>query len=154
MFDSAGFSLVEIVVVLAIAAVLLGVSIPSLGGVSRTAALSSGLTRISAAAVRAQSLSSQYGRTAYFVLDAAADRIRIEVDTTLDGGGPPVPLLTLDLWRDLRLDLRASEPVVCLDPRGITAGLPGCPGTGAVIWLERGGRIDSLVVGPTGRVMR
>lgn len=149
---AAGFSLIEILVVLTLATVLLGIAVPPLVSTRDGVALSNGRARVSSAVSVARAASSRYGRTSYLVLDVAADEIRVEADTTADGGEPPVILHRLDLWRDLRLNLRATEPLLCLDPRGLAVASGPCPGTPVVVYLERDARVDSVMVSTTGRV--
>lgn len=147
-----GFTFIEMLLVLMLAAILLAVAIPPLLSTRISVALNNGRARVSSAVSAARAASSRYGRTSYLVLDVAADRIRVEADTTAAGGQPPVTLHRLDLWRELRLDLSATEPVVCFDPRGLVVSSGPCPGTGVVVYLARSSRTDSVVVSATGRV--
>lgn len=147
-----GFTLIEILVVLMLATILLGIAIPTLISTRDGVALNNGRARVSSAVSAARATSSRYGRTSYLVLDAAADVIRVEADTTADGGQPPVTLHRLDLWSELRLNLRATEPLLCFDPRGLAVASGPCPGTGVVVYLDREALTDSVVVSSTGRV--
>lgn len=147
-----GFTLIEMLLVLTLATVLLGIAMPAVVSTRDSVALNNGRAGVSSTVSVARAASSRYGRTSYLVLDAAADEIRVEADTTADGGQPPVTLHRLDVWSELRLNLRASEPLLCLDPRGLVVAAGPCPGTGVVIYLDRGVHTDSVVVSSTGRV--
>lgn len=149
-----GFTLIEMLLVLTLATILLGIAIPALISTKDSVAVNNGRARVSSAVSVARAASSRYGRTSYLVFDVAADEIRVAADTTADGRQPPVTLHRLDLWGELRLNLRASEPLLCLDPRGLAVVSGPCPGTGAVVYLDRNAYTDSVVVSSTGRVTR
>lgn len=149
---AAGFTLIEMLVVLTLATILLGIAIPALISTRDGVALNNGRSRVSSAVSVARAASSRYGRTSYLVLDVAADQIRVEADTTADGGQPPVTLHRLDMWSELRLNVRATQPVLCFDPRGLVVASGPCPGTGVVVYLDRDALTDSVVVSSTGRV--
>ena len=139
--------------VLTLASILLGVAAPRLMEASASVAVVNARARASSAVSLARTAALRYGRVAYLVLDVSADRIRVEVDTTLAGGATPATLHVLDLWDDLAVNLRASDPLVCFDPRGLTVPSALCPAGSVVIRLERGARTDSLVVSPTGKAL-
>lgn len=149
-----GFSLVELVLVLAIALVLLGIAAPRLLGTSDRVALTNAVSLVSAEAAAARTAAMRYGRTSFLALDVVLDRVSVQVDTTLDGVAPPVTLASTDLRRALGVDLRASAPVICFDPRGMARPTMVCPGAAVVVRLARGGRVDSLSVSTTGVVWR
>lgn len=150
---AAGFTLIEMLLVLTLATILLAVATPALVSTRAGVAVHNGRARVSAAVSMARAASSRYGRTAYLVLDVAADQIRVDADTTADGGQPPVTLHRLDLWSELRLNLRATEPLMCFDPRGLVVTSGACPGAGAVVvYLDRDAVTDSVVVSSTGRI--
>lgn len=138
--------------VLSISAVLLGVVTPRLMDSSASLALANGRSKVSSAVSLARATATRHGRVTYLVFDVALDRIRVEVDTSFVGDQTPVSVHRLDLWTDLALDLQATEPLLCFDPRGISVTTAICPGTGAVVYLQRGATLDSVVVSSTGRV--
>lgn len=147
-----GFSLIEMLLVLTLVAILLGIAVPALVTSNSSVALTNARARVSSAVSMARAASDRYGRTAYLVLDAAADEVRVEADTSTDGGQTAVVLHRLDLWSELRINLRATDPLLCLDPRGFTVSVPPCPGTGVVAYLDRDASTDSVVVSANGRV--
>jgi len=144
--------MMELVFVLAIALALLGVAAPRLLITSHRVALTNARYEITAATAQARSASVRHSRTAYLTIDVAMDRLRVLVDTTADGGQPPVEMGTTDLWQELGVNLRASHPVLCFDPRGLSVPSGICPGAAVTIWVERGSMLDSVVVSSTGLV--
>jgi len=103
-------------------------------------------------------LAREYGATVFGqrmllqIRKLMLDRLRILVDTSADGGRPAVEVGTTDLWQELGVNLRASHPVVCFDPRGLSVPSAVCPGAAVTVWIERGGTQDSVVVSSTGMV--
>ena len=68
------------------------------------------------------------------------------------GGASPATLQQVDLWGDLSVDLGASQPLICFDPRGLAVQAGACTGQPVVIRLRRGSVLDSVLVSATGRV--
>lgn len=144
--------MLEMVFVLAIALALLGVAAPRLLLTSHRVALTNARYEVTAATAQARAAAVRHGRISYLTVDVALDRLRILVDTSAEGGGPAVEVGTTDLWQELGVNLRASHPVVCFDPRGLSVPSMVCPGAPVTVWIERGGRQDSVVVSTTGMV--
>jgi len=149
-----GFSMIELIVVLGIAAVLLGIATPRLLGTSSQVGIANARAEVSSAVSLARASASRYGRMSYLVLDVVSDRLEIRVDTSTFGGEPPQLLHSVSLWDEMGVNLRASYPLICFDPRGLSIPSGTCPGTGVVVHLERGPVQDSVVVSSTGRVSR
>lgn len=147
-----GFTLLEIVFVVAISTVLLGIAAPRLLHVSSRVAIGDARARVSSAVASARGAAVRFGRTSYLVLDAAGDRLLVQVDTSALGGALPVSLGEVDLWDDLAVNLGATQPMLCFDPRGLAVAVPPCTGQGVVVRLSRGGFADSVVVSAVGRV--
>jgi len=147
-----GFTVIEILLVLSIAAILLGIVTPHLLESSTFVALTNARSEISSSVSLARATATRHGRVAYLVLDVAMDRIRVDIDTSFVGGQPPVTVHSLDLWGELAVDLQATEPLLCFDSRGLSVTIGACPGTGAVIYVRRGGVVDSVAVSSTGRI--
>jgi type II secretory pathway pseudopilin PulG len=149
-----GVTILELMVVLAITASLLAMVTPHLINSSHALALINARSRISSAVSLTRATATQHGRVAYLVLDGAMDRVSVEVDTSFSGGQTPVQVHTLDLWNTMDVDLRANDPLLCFDSRGISVTTGPCPGTGTVIYVRRGVHVDSVVVSSTGRILQ
>ena len=146
--------MIEMIMVLAIAAILLTVAVPSLLGTSSRVALTDARSQVSSFVSLARAAASRYGRTSYLVLDVVADRMEVRIDTSYAGDQSPVALHGVNLWDELGVNLRASYPLLCFDPRGLSIPSGTCTGTRVVVRLERGPNRDSVVVSSTGRVSR
>jgi len=116
-------------------------------------ALDSARSKVTVAVSAARAAATRFGRVSTLVVDVAGDRLRVEVDTSALGGGVPILLREVDLWSGLGVNLRASDPLICFDPRGISVASGACTGQAVVIRLERGGVRDSVMVSATGRVL-
>ena len=136
----------------AIAAILLGIAAPRVLHVSARVAVGDARSRVTSAVSAARAASVRFGRVGYLVLDAAGDRLVVQVDTSVLGGAPLVSLSEVDLWDDLAVNLAATEPLLCFDPRGLAVAVAPCTGQGVVVRLRRGEFADSVVVSATGRV--
>jgi len=144
--------MLELLLTLTIATILLGIAVPRLMESNDRMALQSARSRATVAVSAARAAATRFGRVSMLVLDVAGDRLRVEVDTSSLGGQPPVLLREVDLWTDLGVNLRASDPVICFDPRGIAVASWPCTGQPVVIRLDINGTRDSVLVSSTGRV--
>ena len=96
--------MMEMLFVLAIGAVLLGIAGPRLLVTNTRVALTNARADVTSAASSAQAAAALYGRISYMVIDVVRDRLEIQVDTSILGGQPPVPLSSVDLWAELGVD--------------------------------------------------
>jgi type IV fimbrial biogenesis protein FimT len=147
-----GFTILELVFVVAIATVLLGIAAPRLLNVSARVAVGDARSKVTSAVATARGAAVRFGRTSYLVLDAAGDRLLVQVDTSALGGALPASLGEVDLWDDLAVNLTATQPMLCFDPRGLAVAASPCTGQGVVVRLSRAGVSDSVVVSAVGRV--
>ena len=136
-----------------IATVLLGIAAPRLAHVSGRVAVGDARSLVTSSVAAARAAAVRFGRVSYLVLDAAGDRLLVQVDTSSLGGAAPASLGEVDLWEELSVNLVATQPLLCFDPRGLTVAVSPCTGTGAVVRLQRGAFTDSVVVSATGRVV-
>lgn len=148
-----GFTLLELVFVVAIAMVLLGIAAPRLIHVSGRVAVGDARSRVTSSVAAARAAAVRFGRVSYLILDAAGDRVLVQVDTSSLGGALPVMLGMADLWEDLSVNLDSTQPLLCFDPRGLAVAISPCTGEGAVVRLQRGEFTDSVVVNAIGRVV-
>lgn len=149
----AGFTFLELVFVVCIATVLLGIAAPRMLRVNGRIALGDARARVTSAVSASRAAAVRYGRTSYLVLDAAGDRVLVRVDTSALGGKLPATLVEVDFWDAFRVNLGATEPLLCFDPRGLTVASGTCTGRGVVVFLEHRDAADSVVVSSTGRVV-
>ncbi len=153
MRHAGGFTMIELLLTLTIALILLGIALPRFGETNSRVALASARSKVTVAVSAARAAATRFGRISTLVVDVAGDRLRVEVDTSALGGELPILLREVDLWSGLGVNLRASDPLICFDPRGISVASGACTGRAVVIRLERSGLQDSVVVSATGRVV-
>ncbi len=139
--------------VVAIAMVLLGIAAPRLTYVSGRVAVGDARSRVTSSVAAARAAAVRFGRVSYLILDAAGDRVLVQVDTSALGGALPVTLGMVDLWEELSVNLGSTQPLLCFDPRGLAVAISPCTGEGAVVRLQRGEFTDSVVVSAIGRVV-
>jgi prepilin-type N-terminal cleavage/methylation domain-containing protein len=149
-----GFSMIELVVVLTIVLILLGITTPRLLETNRRVAVDNARSKVTAQVALTRGAATRFGRTSTMVLDAAGDRLSILIDTSALGGQPLATLYQVDLWDDLKVDLSATQPLLCFDPRGLAIASGSCTGQQTVIYLQSGPVRDSVVVSTVGRVAR
>ena len=147
-----GFTMVELTIVVTIALILLGIATPTLLETNRRVAVDSARSKVTAQVALTRAAATRFGRMSTLVLDAAGDRLSILVDTSVLGDKPAATLQQVTLWDDLRVDLTATQPLICFDPRGLAVQAGACSGGQVVIVLASGPENDSVVVSATGRV--
>jgi hypothetical protein len=138
--------------VVAIAIVLLGIAAPRIVHVSSRVAVGDARAQVTASVSAARAAAVRFGRISYLVFDAAGDRLLVQVDTSALGGGLPAQLGEVDLWDELGVNLVATQPMLCFDPRGLAVAVAPCTGQGVVVRLRRGEFADSVVVSSIGRI--
>ena len=148
-----GFSMIEMIVVVTIALILLGIAAPRLLESNRRIALASARSRVTAHVALTRAAATRYGRTSTLVVDAAGDRLSILVDTSTLGDEPAITLQQpLSLWDELRVDLSATQPLLCFDARGIAVQSGACTGQPLTVFLQSGPERDSVVISAVGRL--
>lgn len=144
--------MIELVLVLAIAFILLGIAAPRLMETSSAVAVTEARSKVTAEIAMARATATRFGRISTLVVDAAGDRLSILVDTSALGAGLMATLQLVDLWSDLGVNLQATQPLICFDPRGLAATVGACTGQAMVIRVQRGLVRDSVIVSAIGRV--
>jgi prepilin-type N-terminal cleavage/methylation domain-containing protein len=150
----AGFTALELVVVLAIAATLAAMALPAVARVRTSAALQNARHAVVSTLALARATAIRYGRPVVVRVDPAADRLWIEADTTVSGGGAAADTVrTLYLSDEWRVDLESDRAAICFDGRGLGTTAAECPLPGATLVLAREGRADTVRVSAVGRVV-
>lgn len=139
--------------VVLISLVLLGIATPRFLNLSGRVAVGEARAHVTSAVSMARAAAVRFGRVSYLVIDAAGDRLLVQVDTSALGGGLLAPLDAVDLWDEMAVNLTSNRPMMCFDPRGLAVAVAPCTGQGLVVRLARGDAVDSVVVSATGRVV-
>lgn len=151
---SAGFSALELILVLVVMAIVAAFAIPAVGAMRTAAAVQNGRHGVESALSLARAAAIQYGRPSVLHIDPAGERLWVEVDTTVAGTGTALDTVRVfAIGEELQVDLESDRLALCFDGRGIgTTGTP-CPAAGAVITLTRAGKMAIVRVSATGRVL-
>ncbi len=148
-----GFTLVEILLVIIILGVASAIAVPPLGRMRVSASVQNARSSVISVVSLGRATAMNYGRPATVHLDSNADRVWVEVDTTLAGDGSAVDTLGLLHLNDgLRVDLRSNRSAVCFDSQGIGTTNDECPVAGAQIILSLSDKADTVTVTTLGRI--
>ena len=145
------YTLVELLMVVAIIGVLAAVSMPRLGRIRDQGQLASALTRFTRGVMAARQAAIQRGKPAYFTHNANV--IKVWVDTIGDGSEtivvtPPQNLVTL---YGVEVTAPAGLTSIQYDPRGVATQ------TSQQVFKFKhtgSGRVDSLCVSMLGNTIR
>ena len=138
-----GFSLPEIVVVLAIAAVLSAVALPRLGGLLDALAADAAARDVTMALAVTRSAAVERGKRARLVI--RADSLNIDLWENADWE----PFLRWTGPADRGVSLLVSNPQVVFSPTGIGWGV-----SNTKVTLSRGSHIETITTSRVGRVKR
>jgi prepilin-type N-terminal cleavage/methylation domain-containing protein len=138
-----GVSLAELAVALAIIAVVIAVTLPSVGGVLDWIAVNTATQDVATALAATRNAAVMQGSRTRLLI--AADTLRVDRwrgdswDAVLRWPGPLAHGVTLEV----------SNPVVVFDPIGLGWGV-----SNTRVVMRRGSRIETLTVSRVGRVKR
>ncbi len=146
--------MIELVLVTAVIAILAVISIPATSRIRAAAAVQNARHGVESTLALARASAIQYGRPSVFRIDAAGERVWVEVDTTVAGSGAALDTVGLyHLYDELRVDLESDRTALCFDGRGIATTGTVCALAGAQIVLSREGSVHAITVSATGRVV-
>lgn len=150
-----GYTLMEIVVVLGLAALLLGLAIPPIGRMRTRTALRDGRAAVTRALVEARAGATRFQRTSVVTIDPAAGVLRAAIDTSSGGSATDTLLLgRFEVLGEYGVSLESDRAALCFGVDGVGTVAPACPLTGAEIVLRRGQSADTLLVNIAGRIVR
>ncbi len=131
--NRAGFTIMEIIVVLSLASILAGVTFPRIADIQSRFAVRGAVTSFMSAYSLTRATAIRQGGVAELHVDATNDQFWIEVDTTLAGSGVMDTIGTVFDVGDLGLTLSSTESLLCFEGRGMPSIANGCASTGATI---------------------
>ena len=149
----AGFSLLEVLIAIMLMTLVYAIAMPSLAATRVRASVHNSKHIVISSISLARTAAIRFGRPAVLRLDSQSDRIWVEVDTTLAGGGAKDTLNLIHLGQVLGVDLQSNRTGVCFNGRGIGTTGTDCPRAGGTIILSTGGRADTVFISPLGRVL-
>ena len=149
----AGFSLLEALLAIMLLTLVSAIGLPALADTRVRASVHNSKHAVLSSIALARTAAIRFGRPAVLRLDSRSDRVWVEVDTTLAGGGAKDTLNLIHLGQELSVDLTSNRTGICFNGRGIGTTGSDCPSAGGVIILSMGGRADTVFIGPLGRVV-
>ena len=134
-----GFSLIELVLVLALAGLLLGIAVPPLAGALDRIEVAAAATQIAAAHTRARVMAISRSRVLVLTVDSATLSIHLRGSTSY-------------LWSDRgpalsSVSLNGPARSFTFSPEGFSLGL-----SNASLYLSRGSATRTVIVSRLGRV--
>jgi type IV fimbrial biogenesis protein FimT len=148
-----GFTLIEVITALVMLAAVYVIALPAISRTRITASIHNARHVVVSSIALARATAIRYGRPAVLRLDAAGDRVWVEADTSLAGTGVIDTMGIYHVGDQFDVDLQTEQSALCFNGRGIGTTSSTCLAAGAVIVLAYGGRSDSVVVTPVGRVV-
>jgi len=149
-FHMPGYTLAEILIVIAIIGILSAIALPRLGKVRDQGQITAAMTRLSRAVMAARQAAIQRGKRAYFKHNN--NYIWVTLDTTGNNTDSVIvtsALSLLDLY-GVTVTAPTGETSIEYDPRGVS------PQASKQVFkfLHRGGRVDSICVSRLGNTIR
>ena len=137
------FTLVEILIVIAIMSIVLAMALPKMGNMNDRNQIRSAKDGIAARISAARASAIATGRTSTFYL--AADTMRF---TTGTGAAEANKGTTINLYKQFGVTVTSSAVTIPFDGRGMTSG------SGQKVIFTRGSLTDSLCISPIGLINR
>jgi len=145
-----GYTLAEVMIVMAIIGILAAVSLPRMGRVRDQAQLTAAMTRFSRAVMAARQAAIQRGKRSYF--KTQNDYVWVTVDTTGNNTDSVVVTAALSLSDLYRVNVTSPSGLTSIeyDPRGVSPQA----NKQVFVFAHSGGRRDSLCVSRLGNTIR
>lgn len=148
--NRAGFSFPELLIVMALMALLYAMSAPKIGALKTGASLRSAKDQLAASVATARAAAVQKGRQSRFIVNG--NWIRVEVDTSATGNMAVIKMIQLDSLYRARVTVRQNvDTILAYDPRGY--GRVNSGGT-AIYVLTVGNQSDSVCVSQLGALLK
>ncbi len=143
-----GYTLAEILIVIAIIGILSAISVPRLAHLKDRGELSSATTRLNRAVMAARQAAIQRGQRAYFKLNNNV--VWVIIDTLGTGVDSVVVSRPFNIKTSHNVDVSPSSVVIEYDPRGIATQ----PAKTTFVFTHRSDLKDSLCVSKLGNTIR
>jgi Tfp pilus assembly protein FimT len=140
-------------IALVMLAVVYAIALPAIGRTRVSASVHNARHALVSSIALTRATAIRFGRSAVLRLDSEHDRVWVEVDTALAGGGKVVTLGHFNFAEELNVNLESNRSSLCFNGRGIGTTSSTCTQPGAVIALALRGRAEVVYVSPTGRVL-
>ncbi len=147
----AGFTLIEMLIVMTVMGVITAVSLPSFVTAFRQRATRGAVDRLAMSHGLARATAVRFGRVAELHIDAANGRFWVEVDTSGTGVRD-----TIGVVNDFggQVAMLSNRTLLCFDLRGLTTTRGACEAGDALVQFSLLGRTDTLQTTVLGKVLR
>ena len=149
-----GFTLMEVIIVVAFVSLLAGVAFPRIAGVQSRFAVRGAVTAFMSAHSLTRATAIRAGGVAELHIDATNDRFWIEVDTTLAGSGVMDTIGNVVDVGGQGLTLSSTQSLLCFEGRGMPSTASGCATTGATISFSYDNVADTILITTLGKILR
>ena len=149
-----GFTLMEVIIVVAFVSLLAGVAFPRIAGVRGRFAVRGAVTAFMSAHSLTRATAIRAGGVAELHIDATNDRFWIEVDTTLAGSGVMDTIGNVVDVGGQGLTLSSTQSLLCFEGRGMPSTASGCATTGVTISFSYDNVADTILITTLGKILR
>lgn len=150
----AGFSLLEILVVVAMVGVLAGIAFPRIGGIQDKFARRGAVNAFMSTHSLARATALRQGGLTELHIDPTNNLFWIEVDTSFARSGVMDTIgFVIDL-ADQRVTLTSTQTLLCFDARGLPSSAAGCATSGTIVAFAREGEADTIRTTVLGKILR
>ena len=149
-----GFTLMEVIIVVAFVSLLAGVAFPRIAGVQSRFAVRGAVTAFMSAHSLTRATAIRAGGVAELHIDATNDRFWIEVDTTLAGSGVMDTIGNVVDVGGQGLTLSSTQSLLCFEGRGMPSSASGCATSGATIAFSFDNEADTITTTTLGKILR
>jgi prepilin-type N-terminal cleavage/methylation domain-containing protein len=149
-----GFTLLEVIIVLALSAVIAAVGVPKLSAELRRRTTQTAVDQFATAHSLARVTAVRYGRVAQLHIDASTRRFWVDVDTSANGVGQRA---TIWYVRDLTtpgLVMTSNRSLLCFDARGLPLVLGACESGDATVIFTATEKADTVKTAALGKILR
>jgi prepilin-type N-terminal cleavage/methylation domain-containing protein len=150
MHTQKGVSLLEIIVVMVIAAVIVGMGAPKVSGALRQRSVTAAADQFLLAHSFARSTGIRYGRVAQLHIDASTARVWVDVDTSANRVGQRATISSVRRLSSNGVTMASNRAVVCFDARGVATTGGVCEAGNLAITftdVDKSASVSSTVLG-------
>lgn len=147
---TAGFTAIEMVIVIVVAGIMMAISVPFLRNTSQKTSVSGAADEISRLYATARAASIARGKLAWLVLDPSTSSVLV-VAKQVNGTGIDTVSQADNLATRYKVTFTTSTDSLVFTPRGVGANLVT---TTVILSSTTGGVVDTVYIYPTGKIVR
>ncbi len=152
--NKSGFTLLEVLVVVAMLGVLAGITFPRIGGVQTKFALRGAVNAFMSTHSLARATALRQGGLTELHIDPTNNLFWVEVDTSFTGSGVMDTVgFVVDL-AEQRVTLSSTQTLLCFDGRGLPSSAAGGATSGTIVAFAREDEADTIRTTVLGKILR